>query len=365
MIAGTIIAGFGLLAAATSSVELPAPAPETVAVYKNWSVGCDNGLACEAVSLTPVVDSSKPSDYKGAVVLLRSADQNGSLTIHMLVNASDTDRYNMLIDGRIVDTGPVVQGQYPIEIIGEDALKVAKAMKSGREMTIIGADERLLAKISLAGSTAVLRYIDTKQRRVGTRTALVAKGKRKFRSAQVALPRISVDRWEKSIRIPGTAEIVELIEGSACDDKRIGVVEDEIFSLGQRGGKYRALILVACGTGAYNLSSVPYIAEIGGDEANGARWSFKPAIFDAPPNWGGSGASPLLVNAVWDENAQILGSSAKGRGIGDCGDSEQFVWDGERFRLIEASSMKECRGAYQWITTWRADISPNPLTELP
>lgn len=356
MTIGTAIAAFGLLAAATSAASLPAPVPSEVAVYKNWSVGCDNGRACEAISLRPDKSPPEPDDYQGSVMLMRAADQAGSLKIRMLIPTPAIDRYQMFIDGRLVDTGPILKDQYPIEIIGEDALKVAKAIKTGREMAVRGANGQILARISLAGSAASLRYIDTKQKRAGTSTALVAKGKRRFRGAQIALPYIAVDRWEKAVRIPGTAEIVELIEGSDCDDKRVGVVEDEIFSLGQRGGKYRALVLVACGAGAYNLSSIPYIAEISGDEKNGAHWSFKHAEFDALPKWAGGGAAPLLVNAAWDEKTQILGSNIKGRGIGDCGDSEKFVWDGEQFRLVEASSMKECRGAYDWITTWRADI---------
>jgi hypothetical protein len=33
------------------------------------------------------------------------------------------------------------------------------------------------------------------------------------------------------------------------------------------------------------------------------------------------------------------------------------VWDGTSFRLTEASSMGECRGALEWITTWRAAVT--------
>ena len=43
--------------------------------------------------------------------------------------------------------------------------------------------------------------------------------------------------------------------------------------------------------------------------------------------------------------------------IGDCGGSETYVWDGKRFRLTEATSMGECRGAWHWIRTWSARVS--------
>ncbi|MBJ7445645.1 MAG: DUF1176 domain-containing protein, partial [Sphingobium sp.] len=38
------------------------------------------------------------------------------------------------------------------------------------------------------------------------------------------------------------------------------------------------------------------------------------------------------------------------------GGSEAYVWDGQRFRLIEAAAMGECRGAWHWITTWTARV---------
>ena len=106
------------------------------------------------------------------------------------------------------------------------------------------------------------------------------------------------------------------------------------------------------GSGAYNFSSAPYIGEITEDSPGG--WAFRPAPFDRQPSWGGEGTEPLLVNSNWDDREQTLSSYGKGRGLGDCGRAENYVWDGERFRLIEASAMDECRGSYLWITTWRA-----------
>jgi hypothetical protein len=50
----------------------------------------------------------------------------------------------------------------------------------------------------------------------------------------------------------------------------------------------------------------------------------------------------------------VLSSLAKGRGIGDCGASENYVWDGGEFRLIESRAMHVCRGAWEWIRLWEA-----------
>src|SRR3546814_20523664 len=66
---------------------------------------------------------------------------------------------------------------------------------------------------------------------------------------------------------------------------------------------------------------------------------------------------PMLVNYGWDAARSTLSSYTRGRGLGDCGGAETYVWDGSPFRLVEARSMGECRGAMKWITTWRANVT--------
>jgi hypothetical protein len=34
------------------------------------------------------------------------------------------------------------------------------------------------------------------------------------------------------------------------------------------------------------------------------------------------------------------------------------VWDGARFRLVHLEEMPECRGAIDYLTTWRAQVRP-------
>lgn len=343
-----------MTAATTANAPLPLPAPGEVQVFRDWSVGCDNGGNCQAVSL--VDDASGGfSDWGGPIYISRTAGRDDILKIRVLVQDAGVSGYQMIVDGRVVDTGPISQGEYPIEITGENAKKVTRAIARGRKLNVTGPDGSSLTQISLAGSMAALRYIDQQQKRAYTRTALIAKGRRTYRPQKTEIPMIATNQWVPAQRIPATSEIVDLVENSVCKDDRFGVVEDQIFPLGQKDDRYRALVLMSCGSGAYNLSSAAYIGEIKGSEKDGASWTFRPATFDFQPSWSDEENQPLLVNAHWEENRQILSSFAKGRGIGDCGSAESFIWDGEQFRLIEASSMHECRGAYEWITTWRAN----------
>jgi hypothetical protein len=118
-----------------------------------------------------------------------------------------------------------------------------------------------------------------------------------------------------------------------------------------RLSKTETLILIPCGAGAYNFTSVPVIAT--GTAGNRA---FRFATFDYQPGWSEDPRHPELINVGWIAEKSRLESFAKGRGLGDCGGSEDYVWDGARFRLVEATAMGECRGAWHWITTWTARV---------
>ncbi|MEJ6593696.1 hypothetical protein [Parasphingorhabdus sp.] len=50
----------------------------------------------------------------------------------------------MIVDGRLVDTGPIVQGYYPVEIAGEDVKKVAATIIKGKRLVIKGPDDEQL-----------------------------------------------------------------------------------------------------------------------------------------------------------------------------------------------------------------------------
>jgi hypothetical protein len=342
----------GIFATIATTAALPAPQPGEIPTFRDWAVGCDNIGNCEAISLLADDDSAGFDDWGGPISIIRTAGNDDIFKIRVLFDGKGFDRYKMIVDGQLVDTGPIVQGDYPIEIVGEDAKKVASAIIKGKRLVVQGPAGENITRISLAGSSAALRYIDQKQKRAGTSTALVARGKQTFQPTVTDAPTIVVDQWETAKLIPETSALVALAEDSRCKEDRYGLIEDQAFPLGRRGDVYRALVLISCGSGAYNFSSAPYIGEYRKDSSDG--WSFTPAKFDRQPSWGGDGNQPLLVNASWDEQDQTLSSYGKGRGLGDCGSAENYVWDGEAFRLIDASAMNECRGAYEWITIWRA-----------
>ena len=83
----------------------------------------------------------------------------------------------------------------------------------------------------------------------------------------------------------------------------------------------------------------------------------RPALFDAPPDMGDGGSKPstgYLTNGDWDPKTRRLSSFERVRGIGDCGSTESYAWDGTRFRLVEQNEIGECRGSVDYIRTWIA-----------
>lgn len=325
------------------------PTPGVQKFFQDWAVACDNRLACEAVTLQP-----EEAAFDGPSLSLTRAAQTGDIAITLGRFETDSDRYRISIDGRVADTGPINKAAAePIRVTGPDALRLARAMANGRTLTLRDGKGGALGKISLNGSAAALRYIDQIQNRAKTRTALVSPGKMDMRVKWMPAPVITAKRITPTGTTPDAATLVSLIESSPCKEERYGVTEDTAYSLGNINGTARSLVMISCGSGAYNFASAAYI----GTQEAGGKWLFTPAQFD----YGDAVRTlddtvQLLVNADWDAASQTMTSYAKGRGLGDCGNAESYVWDGTQFRLISAYGLDQCRGAIDWLTLWHAQV---------
>ena len=165
-------------------------------------------------------------------------------------------------------------------------------------------------------------------------------------------PIIAAKRIGAEAAIPDAAAIIAHVESTGCATERQDLSEDTAHSLGQSDGVTSALVLVNCGAGAYNVTSVAYIAKRAGE----GRWTFALARYDQAPVPADDIGGPYLINAGWSSEKQQLSSYSKARGIGDCGSNDSYVWDGAMFRLVEAYGMEECRGSLDWMQLWRAEV---------
>jgi hypothetical protein len=319
--------------------------PSDVTSFGDWAVACDNLRFCEAASLMADDNVENPPQ----IAIMREGGPAGVLAIEVAPDAEYRGGYRLEIDGRTALVGTLSGPS--LVVVGGRADALAEAMLKGQMLVLRGGDGKPLSQASLRGITATLRYFDAQQGRVGTATALVAKGERPLSAvpAVPATPRIGfVLPSGKPAAIPAALRAA-MGKQSQCDEVYADGVggdkpETEAFALG--GGK--TLVLIPCGSGAYNYSTVPFVVE--GGKAAVAR-------FDRVPGSSEVGLA-TLVNAGWDAAKAELGTYAKGRGIGDCGASETFVWDGAMFRLIELRAMGECRGSTNFLRLWKAEAVP-------
>ena len=322
-----------LLAASASAAYVP-PAPRT---FTDWFAGCDNGRSCQADALSP------EDDPEGlTMVVVRSGAANAGLEIR--INSRDLAVAALAADGRKLAISPVVRDG-GIFIRSEEALAFVEAAKPARRLGLLDARGAEIGFVSLRGLTAALLYMDEQQQRPGTVTALIRKGPATNVPAPPALPNIVLPpRSAAPPRRLAQTEIARRAKALKCDVPLSTAADSDHVRLDAR----TTLVIFACESFAYNFVSYALLI----DEAGKVR----DAIFDVSPGEG-EGNGNRLVNPNWDAKARRVSVYDKGRGPGDCGVEQSYVWDGTRFRMVYQALMYFCRGSTDFIPTWRATVS--------
>jgi hypothetical protein len=312
-----------------------APRPGELRTFRDWTVGCDNVGGCKAVALAP---EDAIGDWPALLPAIeRDPGRPGLVRLSLSGQADATPPIALTLDGRPIARGGTTQGLFE----GSEARRIVEAMAQGQRLRIDS--NGVSATVSLSGLAAALRYLDDVQGRDGSPGALVAKGNGGDNSAAAPLPMLRALNPSGNAA-PLTPDLVARLQQRAGCEQYEGapVLESTSHALG--GGA--TLALVACGAGAYNITTAPFVLTPGAD--------WRPAPIDAPSGFGEDGSSPMLVNADFADG--VLSTYAKGRGLGDCGVTQAFVWDGTRLRLSEQTEMGECRGSVDYITTWRTRV---------
>ncbi|AZI35326.1 hypothetical protein NT2_14_00090 [Caenibius tardaugens NBRC 16725] len=348
------------LAASFAMPALAAPKPAEVKIFGDWAVACDNGQTCEMTALAHGDDVSDTGvdgfDSLADISVKRPGGPAGAVEVWIGFNGFMADNgvpdksslYTLAVDGRRIASGRY--GESGITYKGAEAMQIAQALGGGHALTLTDATGKAVARNSLDGSSASMRYMDAQQARAGSVTALVAKGSKPASAvpAAAALPVLSIKGSVGTPAVPTAAEIEKMRKLSGCETD--GDNRAPFTTAALNGGA--TLVLLSCGAGAYNSNEVPFVIN-----GSGATRRIEYARFDVQGGWGEEDGRPSLVNSFWDEKALTLSSFVKGRGLGDCGGGESWVWDGAMFRLHNALGMSTCRGSMNWLTTWRANIT--------
>lgn len=338
MIRMSLAISAALLATAATAATPDTPRPGKLKLFRDWIVACDNGRDCETASLA--AEDSALQD----VGLIVARDGAGRVTVRIRDMTGKAKTASVRVDGRTIASTPLDRdGEGAWQ--GAPAQALISALARGKRAALLTPAAH---PVALAGAAAAFRYMDDRQGRAGTTTALVARGGKRYRGAAPALPVVQIVTPP-----PGPAPVIPANAISEAR-RRYGCVIDDgsPFSAdAHRLDRRSALVLMSCGAGAYNYLVKPLIWRDG---------RLSPAAFDFAYHFGETpdpGQPEILVNVEWSRDGR-LSSWGKGRGLGDCGDAQQFGWDGTRFRLLHAAQMTECRGAIDTLTVWRTRVVP-------
>jgi hypothetical protein len=320
--------------------------------FKDWSVTCGNDGTCWAFGFAPEFAAGWVR-----IVLKPGPDARPQIDFGAWPDedARPSGPIGLMIDGRTfaASLSDASQDEAPIGVITADTGAVIDAIAKGRSIVIRGFSNQVL---SPSGAAAALLWIDEKQGRLETPTALIRRGDRPASAVPVApaLPVVTaapaVDQTgfgTEGSAIP--AALRARSEVRAClADSSTPAVSNMVMSA--RLDARTELWAVPCGSGAYNVSHNWYLTGPGGRDP-------RPA---ALVGTGGPGADPvradnITVNGEYDPRSRTLSAFAKARGIGDCGTHQTWAWTGDRFALTEESSMGDCAGVPSdfWPVAWR------------
>lgn len=305
--------------------------------FKNWIVGCDNGLLCQAAAMMP--------EGEVGVTLSVRREPAGNAAPVVWLRVFEGEAADVSADGKSLRVGLKKNDDEAYVVDAADGIRLLDALRGAGKVEVLDSAGKPVGSLSPDGATAALLYMDDKQHRLGTRGALVRRGDRPDSSVPPpALPvRYTVPGSAKPPARLSAAFIAKVRKDAGCVDE----TDDSLVSHDRLDERHTlAMITLVCKSGAYNYISRNFVIPDGGAP--------REARFD---DSGAQEGDTLYYNLFWDSKERRLNALFKGRGIGDCGGGQQYVWDGERFSRVEMEEMDDCRGVIDFITIWRARVA--------
>jgi len=360
------IHAFAVIATAFAWQAVPASAVE-YKDFRTWHAACDNLRNCNAYGFDSMLSGNS------YLRIERGGAANAPVKITLALDAADgvtfTARFNDASLAGLPDNA--ISGQKSDEdslrrVVLTDTVSadtLIASIRKAEKIVITRQDppgtkepsDPLVSEISMSGAAAALLWIDEQQKRLDTVTALIRKGD-KPASAVPAQPKPAVIVAAKpAAGTPPAKTAPSLIaKGRAlCGEEDEGSKLQETWPLG--GNQFLYAFTCPDSSGGYNYHYGFLIA------ANGNAQTARSVKFEWPVKVGNLQTDPgyevIAVNPTFDPKTMTISTFGKGRAMGDCGTSKDWVWDGKAFRLALLKVMGQCRSVPldDWPVLYRAE----------
>jgi hypothetical protein len=314
--------------------------PSERRTFRDWMAVCDNGNACFAFTAA--------SEGTGWIRITRlpGPDARPEVAVGYWQPEGEAGPLTLGIDGEVYALTRASEEPVVGEVSVDRAAEVLRALVDGRSAQVGTAGE-----LSLSGASAALLWIDERQGRLDTVTALRRPGARPASAVPhppslpvvTAAPAVSqVGFGDENQTLPTALEVLPAVIACRTETADVEWVQKEVMSA--RLDAATELWAVPCSMGAYNMGHEWFITGPGGRNPRPARL---PSTSDQP--------TAGTVNGGYSPGTRTLTAFAKGRGIGDCGTASTWTWTGREFVLSGEQEMTECFGVPvdYWPTTWR------------
>jgi hypothetical protein len=322
--------------------------------FRDWFAVCDNVRTCSAYGVAP--------DIGGAYFRFeRDGAPDATLKIVIGVDLGDGVTAKLAFDdaslpglpadpvvGKKGDDDDIARIEFSEPRVVETlvaSLRKAAKLKITRIDPPNAKDKSDPAEteVSLAGAAAAMLWMDEQQKRIGTVTALVGRGDKSASAvpAPPALP-IVIAAKRPTTPAPKKAPADVIAKARAVCEEKVDMEDATRLSAND------VMYWFHCKeqSGAYNYMYALILGSPGKPP--------KEVEFSAPRGLVNVEAN---INPGFDQETGVLSFFNKGRGIGDCGQASDWVWDGRAFRLLSYRSMGDCKGVplTDWPVFYRAE----------
>lgn len=333
----------GCCLVAMSSVAVAQEIKGIAFFHQNWEMYCSNTGTCRAAGY----QADAAGDNPASLLLTRQAGAKQAVTAKFALALYDEQsipahklkNIRFYLNGK--DLGQVTVDGNESPLMGKlSASQVTALLQQAQQKSeIVFKNASFQWQISDAGMTATLLKMDDFQKRVGTVGALVKKGKGDESKVLKAQPKRVIKRVNTATepyltlqpsnkQYPSiyqrlmAAQLTPKEEGfceGAYDYARDGAQSQpiQLYKL----SNHKVLAMSLCWRAAYN-------------EGYGA-WVMDESL---------KGKATFVTEHASDFGAGVIGSAQKGRGVGDCWSSSEWVWDGQKFVQSRDMWTGMCKG---------------------